>query len=388
MNLLSTFPTICCLLALLTTSPLFGQEEIRNRPDGNYLFTIEKDLAATEVKSQGRSGTCWSFSTVSFFESELIRQGKGQHDLSEMFVVRHVYERKAELYVRMHGKANFGPGGLLHDANKVYKRHGMVPESAYSGKTISPRYHDHGEMDEVLLSMVEGLVGRDKPSSRWKAAIGAVLDAYLGEIPESFSYEGNTYTPESFANFLGINPDDYVELTSFTHHPYYEKSVLEVPDNWDWHQMWNVPLDELVEAAEHALDQGYTVAWDADVSEKTFSHRNAVAIIPEQPFRSLSAAEQAELFNSPQPEKEITAEDRQAGFDDLSTTDDHLMHIIGLAKDQQGSPYFVVKNSWGQGSNQCGGYLYVSQPYYRSKTIHIMLHKDALPADLKEKLGL
>ena len=386
----------CCihsfalLLLSLFGSQLFAQEEIRNRPDGNYVFSIVKDLATTEVKDQGSSGTCWSFSTVSFFESELIRQGKGRYDLSEMFVVRKAYETKAGLYLRMHGKSNFGPGGLFHDVNKVYSKFGMMPEAAYTGKTIDPDKHTHGEMDRLLLGMVQTLSGdiQNKLSPRWKAAVSAVLDAYLGTVPETFEYEGESYTPQSFADHLGLDPAEYVELTSFTHQPYYEETVLEVPDNWDWHRMWNVPLDELIGTARHALKENYTVAWDADVSERTFSHRNGVAVIPETNYSAMSQAARSELFDSPQPEKQITPELRQASFDDFSTTDDHLMHIVGLATDQQGSPYFMVKNSWGQDSNQCGGYLYVSEAYYRYKTIHIMIHKDALPKELKKKLGL
>lgn len=363
------------------SSLLFGQEEIRNKPNGGYVFTIEENHAATEVKNQGSSGTCWSFSTLSFFESELIRMGKGEVDLSEMYIVRHTYPQKADLYVRMHGKSNFGPGGLFRDVLKVKDEFGLVPESVYSGKTIRPDRHTHGEMDKVLLSLVESFTedGMKGLTPKWKEVIGSVLDVYLGEVPEEFEYEGKTYTPQSFSKELGLSTDNYVELSSFTHHPYYKPFVLEVPDNWDWSQVYNLPLDELEASVDHALRNGHTVAWDADVSERTFAHREGVAVMP-LAGNSVPA--------EPSPEQNITAEMRQEGFDTFSTTDDHLMHITGIAKDQNGTSYYIVKNSWGQKSNQCGGIVYVSKAYFRAKTIHVLLHKDAIPAATKNQLGL
>lgn len=376
-------PLISLLLFAFFFDPAVSsaQEVIRNTPDGGYLFTIEENQASTEVKNQGSSGTCWSFSTLSFFESELIRQGKGEFDLSEMYVVRHTYPQKADLFVRMHGNANFGPGGLFRDVLKVQDEFGLVPESAYSGKTIRPDRHMHGEMDKVLKGMVESFTSNNMKglTPKWQDAIGAVLDVYLGEAPKEFEYKGKSYTPVSFAAELGLNSEDYVELSSFTHHPFYQSFVLEVPDNWDWSRVYNLPLDELEATVDHALKNGHTVAWDADVSEKYFSHRQAVAVVP-------LAGSQVPL--EPAEEKEITPEIRQKGFDHFSTTDDHLMHITGIAKDQKGSPYYIVKNSWGQTSNQCGGYVYVSKPYFRYKTIHVLVHKDAIPAATREKLGL
>ena len=371
---------LASLLILAGSSSLFAQEEIRNKPNGGYVFTIEKNHAATAVKNQGSSGTCWSFSTVSFFESELIRMGKGEFDLSEMYIVRHTYPQKADLYVRMHGKANFGPGGLFRDVLKVHDEFGLVPESAYSGKTIRPDRHMHGEMDKVLKGLVESFTadGMKGLTPKWQEVIGSVLDVYLGEVPTEFEYDGKTYTPQSFGKELGLNSEDYVELSSFTHHPYYEPFVLEVPDNWDWSRVYNLPLDELEAVVDHALDNGHTVAWDADVSERYFAHREAVAVVP---------MEGESVPQEPSPEKEITPEVRQKSFNNFSTTDDHLMHITGYAKDQNGSPYYIVKNSWGE-SNACGGFVYVSKPYFRYKTIHVLLHKDAIPAATQEKLGL
>ncbi|MEM7372420.1 MAG: C1 family peptidase [Bacteroidota bacterium] len=368
-------------ILILSMSVVFGQEVIRNTPEGGYLFTIEHNQGATAVKNQGSSGTCWSFSTLSFFESELIRKGKGEFDLSEMYIVRHTYPQKAELYVRMHGNANFSPGGLFRDVLNVQDQFGLVPESVYSGKTIRPDRHTHIEMDRVLLSMVESFTSDNMKglTPKWKEVIGSVLDVYLGEIPQEFEYKGKPYTPISFAEELGLKSEDYIELSSFTHHPYYQSFVLEVPDNWDWSRVYNLPLDELEATVDYALQNGHTVAWDTDVSEKYFSHGKAVAVVPQ---------EGRTVPQEPGPEKEITPELRQKGFDQFSTTDDHLMHIVGMAKDQKGSPYYIVKNSWGQSSNQCGGYVYVSKPYFRYKTIHVMIHKDALPADTRQKLGL
>ena len=381
------------LLVLNLLIPLFlsaQTEIIRNKKDGGYIFTIENQLAATPVKSQDRTGTCWSFSTVSFMESELLRMGKGEFDLSEMFVVRNIYPEKASLYMRMQGNSRFSPGGTFHDVHTVFNKYGMVPESAFSGKQTKEEKHMHFEMDKVLKSMCDALISNPngKLSDHWMDAIHGVLDAYLGERPETFTYKGKSYTPKSFAASLEINTDDYVELSSFTHHPWYNKFVLEIPDNWDYNQVYNVPLDEMVATIKHALKSGYTVAWDADVSEKTFSHKNGVAIIPAKNWGELSASERNQLFDAPAEELNVTPEIRQTSFDNYETTDDHLMHIVGLAKDQNGKPYFMVKNSWGSETNQCGGFVYTSEAYIRYKTIHILLHKDALPEDLKEKLGL
>ena len=380
------------LLFLIFLFPIFlsaQTEVIRNKKDGGYIFTIENQLAATPIKSQDRTGTCWSFSTVSFMESELLRMGKGEYNLSEMYVVRNIYPEKARLYVRMQGNSRFSAGGTFHDVHTVFNKFGMVPESVFPGRENGEK-HMHFEMDKVLKSMCDALISNPNGtlSDHWMNAIHGVLDAYLGERPETFTYKGKSYTPQTFASSLGINTDDYVELSSFTHHPWYKKFVLEIPDNWDYNQVYNVPLDELVETINHALKAGYTVAWDADVSEKTFSHRNGVAIIPAANWNDLSANERNELFEAPSEELVVTPEIRQASFDNYETTDDHLMHIVGLAKDQNGKSYYMVKNSWGSDTNQCGGFVYTSEAYIRYKTIHILLHKDALSDGLREKLGL
>jgi len=368
------------LLTLGLSLCLHAQEEVvKNTPDGPYAFTIEQDLSPTPVKSQGRTGTCWSFSTVSFLESELMRMGQEALDLSEMFVVRNIYKEKAELFIRMHGKGQFSPGGTFHDVMNVVEKYGMVPEKAYTGRRFDDQPHAHGEMDTVLEGMLKALVGRRSLSYKWKPALDAVLDTYLGTPPEKVLIGEEFYTPKSYAESLGVKKEDYVELASFTHHPFYEKFVLEIPDNWDWNQVYNLPLEELVAVIDNALQKGYTVAWDGDVSEKGFMHGKGLAIVPKEGAGNLGQ----EIIE----EKEITQGIRQEAFDNYETTDDHLMHITGLAKDQFGKPFYVVKNSWGQNSNSCGGFLYMSQAYLKYKTVHVMVHKDALPREIAQKLG-
>lgn len=369
------FLLLMCSLGL----PGWAQEEGLRLEGTPYVFTVEVELASTRVKNQGRSGTCWSFSTLSFLESELLRMGRGEYDLSEMFVVRNIYEAKAQHYLRFQGHARFSAGGTFHDVNHVLRDHGLMPQSAYPGRLVNPERHDHSELDAVLAAVVEALVEQRSPlSSRWPSAISGILDAYLGEQPEEFAYEGKSYTPRSFADMLGVKADDYLEFASFTHHPFYETFVLEVPDNWDHHRLYNLPLDELMQVMTHALENGYTVAWDGDVSEDGFRHRPGLANVPDPSFE---ASREEEIPT----ELSITPGLRQIAFDDQRTTDDHLMHLTGLAKDQNGTTFFLTKNSWGQ-SNSCGGYLYMSEAYARYKTVHIMVHRDAVPKAILQKL--
>lgn len=357
----------------------WGQEEVRRLEDTPYAFTVKVDLASTPVKNQGRSGTCWSFSTLSFLESELLRMGKGEYDLSEMYIVRKIYQAKAQHYVRFQGNARFSAGGTFHDVNHVLRDYGLMPQSAYAGRLVNPERHDHSELDNLLSAMVKALVEQRSPlSTRWQSAVSGVLDAYLGDQPEEFTYEGKSYTPRRFADMLGVEAEDYIEFASFTHHPFYEKFVLEIPDNWDHHRMYNLPLDELMQVMTHALENGYTVAWDGDVSEDGFRHRPGLANVPDPSFEASSADEVP-------TELTITPGLRQIAFDDQRTTDDHLMHITGLAQDQIGTPFFLTKNSWGD-SNSCGGYLYMSEAYARYKTVHIMVHQDAVPKAILKKL--
>lgn len=385
-----------------------AQDTITNRKGSSYLFTELKDLDKTTTQNQNRTGTCWSFSSLSFFESELIRKGKGKHNLSEMFVVRNAYLGKAETYLRYYGTFTFGQGGAFHDIPYVIKRYGMVPESAYKGLSYGTDKHNHNEMEGMLKAMVKVLAKKPqggKLTSSWKKAFTGVTDAYLGELPDNledfkFTYEGKEYTPKSFAKFLDLKMEDYISLTSYTHHPFYESFVLEVQDNWALQSSYNLPIDEFMEVMENAIMDGYSFAWGADVSEKGFSPRDALAIVPKDAstiqkkgrdskfFNNAGAEKVSNAFMQPVEEKIVTQEERQAAFDNQETTDDHGMHITGLVKDQKGTKYFVVKNSWGTKYNQCDGYFYASFPYVRYKTMNIQIHKDALPKSLRKKLGI
>jgi bleomycin hydrolase len=369
------------VLLLASVVVFFASASAQN--DFPYTFTEVKNNAATETKDQCNTGTCWSFATASFIESELIRMGKGEHNLSEMYNVRVTYPMKAGNYVRYQGKAQFGPGSLSHDVIKAIERYGVVPESVYDGLDPDQKRHDHSEMDAVLLGMVENLVknSRGSLSSDWIAAVNAVLDVYLGAIPESFEYKGKKYTPASFRDELGIKAADYINITSFTHHPFYGSFILEVPDNFSQGSFYNMPIDEMVSVVEDALMAGYTVAWDADVSEKGFSFRNGMAIMPAE------GVSKEQMFSEVVKEEVVTQKSRQDGFDAQQTTDDHLMHITGIAKDQDGKTYFITKNSWGDG-NAFGGYQYISLEYFKAKTISVMIHKSALNKDVKKKLDL
>ena len=381
-----------------------NDEGEKKEPKG-YVFEDEIVLPATSIKNQYRSGTCWSFSGLSFLESEMLRLGKPEVDLSEMFIVWHTYMEKAEKHVRVHGNLNFAAGGAFHDVTNMIMEYGIVPESVYDGLNYGETKHVHGEMDRVLKQHVDAIIENKnrKLSTVWDETVTSTLDAYLGEIPQKFEYEGKTYTPQSFASdFVGLNMDDYVEITSYTHHPFYEKFILEVPDNWAWDEVYNVPINELEEIIDYSVSNGFTVAWAADVSEKGFATSNkGVAVIPSANIEDMTDAEitrwetlsekekEKELYKLEKPVQEmvITQEMRQAAFDNYTTTDDHGMHIIGTAKDQNGRIFYKVKNSWGD-YNKYKGYFYVSKPYVNYKTMCIMVHKDAIPQSISEKLEL
>ncbi len=394
--------------SVLGVSSLFSQNKITNKKGSDYEFTVVKDLEENEVQNQNRTGTCWSFSSLSFFESELIRTGKGKHNLSEMFIVRNAYLGKAENYLRYYGTFTFGPGGAFHDIPWVIKRFGIIPEEAYKGLDYGTERHNHDEMHAMLEASVKAIAKKPqngKLTKSWKKALMGITDAYLGDLPEDletmkFTYEGKEYTPKSYAKSLDLNMDDYISLTSYTHHPFYSKFVLEVQDNWALQSSYNLPLDEFMDAMEDAINGGYTFAWGADISEKGFSARDALAILPEDPstikqkgtdskyFNNAGAEKISNAFLQPVKEKVVTQKERQEAFDNQETTDDHGMHITGIVKDQKGTKYFVVKNSWGTTYNQCDGYFYASFPYVRYKTMNIQIHKDALSKKLKKKLGI
>jgi aminopeptidase C len=390
---------ICVLLCLLFV--VFAALSQNETKEDGYVFTTVKELKVTPVKNQNRSGTCWSFSALGFIESELLRMGKGEYDLSEMFVVHHSYADKADKYVRMHGEVNFAGGGSFYDVLYVLQHYGIVPEAAMSGLQYGEDLHVHGELDALAKAYVETVVKNPnrKLSPAWREGFNGIMEAYLGKLPASFSYNGKDYTPLSFAQSLGVNPADYVSLTSFTHHPFYTSFVLEIPDNWRWSESYNLPLDEFMSVFDYSIDHGYTIAWGSDVSEKGFS-REGVATVPDVNLAEMSGSDQArwlglpqkdrdaELYkNKPGYEKPITQALRQQAYDNYETTDDHGMVIYGIANDQLGTKYYMVKNSWGE-TGKYKGFFYASETFVKYKTMNIVVHKNAIPPALKQKLGI
>lgn len=375
---------LCCALPL-------AAQDLPAELNG-YRFIPQKKLAVTPVQNHNKSGTCWVYSTNSFLESELLRMGKPAVDLSVMFVVRAGYLERAENYVRRQGAAAFGQGAENHDVMNIVKEYGIVPQGVYSGFPAGQDKPVHGEMEAVLkaiLDAVNKMPDGGKVSKQWMAAYRGALDGYMGAPSATFQWEGKSYTPQSYFQSLGINPADYVPLTSYTHHPYYKPFVLEVSDNWSNGQFYNVPMEELNQIAENAVLLGYSVLWATDVSEKTFSAKEGLAVMPQKSWDDMAQGERDSIWKAPVKEKWVTQEERQQGFDELTTTDDHGMHITGLVKDQNGTKYYTVKNSWGTApKKEMGGYLYVSQPYFCAKTMSIMVHKDAIPKAIRQKLGM
>lgn len=360
-----------------------------NAEGSNYKFTRVAHLDATPVQNQGSSGTCWSFSGLSFFESELMRMGKPQTVLSEMYVARKAYEMKADMYVRLDGKSNFGEGGEFHDIPAVIAAFGVVPESTYPGLNYGTEGHDHGELYKVLRGAVDGIIGYmnsrgfDGLTTAWKSAINGILDAYFGEDVKEFEYLGQKFTPQTFADYLELDMDNYLSLTSFTNHPMNKACVLAIPDNWSRQESYNVSLDDMYDATVEALKNGFTVGWTADVSEQGFSHRKGLAINPVDV--ELLSAEEGNAFMNPVEEVEVTQELRQKGYDNKTTQDDHLMHIVGLYMDQKGRNFFLVKNSWGT-TNYPEGFIYVSESYFKMKTIYVYMNKDGLTKSVSKKI--
>ncbi|MCC9017885.1 MULTISPECIES: aminopeptidase C [Flavobacterium] len=356
----------------------------------NFKFTEVINLGTTSVKAQGSSGTCWSYSTNSFLESEMIRLGKQPVELSQIFSARNVYVEKGINYVRMHGAVSLGDGGALHDVINMYKKYGTVPREVYTGLNYGTDKNKFGEMaaliEGVLAAVVKNPNGELTPN--WQKAYAAVIDSYLGKTPDNFTYKGKNYTPQSFAKeVVGINPDEYIEMSSFTTSPYYQKTTMMVPDNWSFDQVYNVKVNDMTDVIDNALKKGYTVAWATDVSEKSFSWKNGVAYVATKKFDDMTAEEKADMFNGPKAEPEITPEMRQTAFDNYTTTDDHGMHIIGLAKDQTGKEYYIVKNSWGE-TNDYKGFLFVTKNFVKYKTTALMVNKGGIPSDLAKKLGV
>ncbi len=349
-----------------------------------FQFTDVINLENTSVKNQGSSGTCWSYSANSFLESEMIRNGKKPVELAEIFSARNVYLEKGRNYVRMHGAVTLGDGGALHDVPNMLKKYGAVPQSVYTGLNYGTDKNKFAEMASLTEAFLKAVVTNPNGelTPNWERAYAAIIDTYLGEVPKNFEYNGKKYTPETFAKeVVGLNGDDYVEISSFREYPYYTKNVLMVPDNWSFDQIYNVKMNDLTDIIDNALKTGYSVAWAGDVSEKSFSWKNGVAYVPEKKASEMTDEEKANLFNGPQKEIVVTEEMRQKAFDNYTTTDDHGMHIVGLAKDQNGREYYIIKNSWGA-TNDYKGYLYMTKEFVKFKSTAIMTHKNAIPVPL------
>lgn len=385
--------SLFALAAIMLSLSAVAQEVKQDKPE----FTVVKQAPVTSVKNQYRSGTCWCFSALSFVESEIIRQKGIEVDLSEMFVVNHAYFDRAVKYIRLDGKLGFSAGSSFGDVFEVIKSYGIVPQDVYSGMNYGTELPVQGELDAVLEGFVKALVTNPnrKLTPAWKPAFQGILDAYLGEIPATFKAEEKAFNPLTYRDYLGINTDDYINLTSFTHHPFYEPFIIEVCDNWRWGSAYNLPIEELMEVMYNAVENGYTIAWGADVSEKGFT-RNGLATVPDFENKVTAGSDQERWVgksetgkdeSAPAEEKVITQEMRQLAYDNKETTDDHGMHIYGLAKDQNGNPYFIVKNSWGKAGDY-EGIWYASDAYVRYKTLNIVVHKDALPKSIKKKLGI
>ena len=379
-----------CLLAFSATAQVATE----------YEFTTIKENPVTSIKNQYRSGTCWCFSALSFIESEILREKGDSVDLAEMFVVGKSYRDRAVKYVRLDGHLNFAAGSSFGDVLHVIKDYGIVPETEMRGKNYGTEMPEHNELDSALKGYVSAIASNPnkKLTTAWLNGFDGIVSAYLGEYPEKFEVAGKTYTPEQYRDYLGINVDDYVNLTSFSHHPFYSQFIIEVPDNWRWDTAYNLPIDELMEVMYHAIENGYTFAWGSDVSEKGFT-RNGLATMPVEQKKAAAGSDQEKWVGKAKEENKeevktelpeeivATQEMRQDAYDRKTTTDDHGMHIYGLAKDQNGNKYFMVKNSWGE-TGKYKGIWYASDAFVRYKTLNVVVHKDALPKSIKKKLGI
>ncbi len=390
------------LAAALLGAVLTAAAQEANKPEG-YKFTDTKTVKTVPVTNQYKSGTCWCFSTVSFIEEEILRAGGPEIKLSEMWIVRNIYFEKAVKYVRLHGSLNFAVGGAAHDVTHAIEKYGIVPREVYKGLNYGTEMPEFGEIDEVLKAYVDAVIKNKngKLTPAWQDGLNAILDAYFGERPETFTYEGKEYTPHTFAESLPVKMSDYIEFSSYTHHPFYSSFIIEVPDNWLWGEVYNVPLNEMMQVIDDAIAEGHPVAWGTDVSEKGFRGAKAIGIIPEEAEKNMvgsdaerwgklsSAEKEAQIYSLDQPvkEKTITQEMRQTAYDNYETTDDHGRVIVGTAVDQNGSPFYKVQNSWGD-RGPYEGFYYFSRPFVEYKTMDIMVNKNVVSKELLKKLGL
>ena len=380
-------------------------QDVKKENSNKPVFTTIKEHKITSVKDQNRSGTCWAYSTLSFFESEILKKTGKNYDLCEMFIANKDYMERAILTVRMHGDSQFAQGGSAEDVLDIIKEYGICPETAMPlpGTMQGDSLANFNEFFSVMEPFVEA-VSKNKAkkiSNQWKPALQGILDAYLGKCPEEFTYEGKKYTPKSFAASLGLNWDDYVSITSYTHHPFYTKFAVEVQDNWRWGLSYNVPMDDMMRIIDNAIDQGYTVAWGGDVSEEGFTRKGLGIIYDTKAAQSLSGSDAARWLKLTQTEKKSkldslgvkapemvpTQEMRQEGFDNWELTDDHGMHIYGVAKDQNGKEYYMVKNSWGEYGDYKGTW-YMTKAFVAAKTMDFLINKNAIPKDIRKKLGI
>lgn len=359
------------LVLLLGVMFVFTSNVLAEKEGEKEAFTIEKELKHTPVISQGRTGTCWSFATTSFFESEIMRQGFPETNLSEMFFVHYNYKNKALQYLFYHGNNNFGEGSLSHDVVKILSEQGVASYESFPGIKKDEKYN-HSSLVDELKNKAREINKKEKGEFNTSdlGSYNSVLKKELGKLPKKIQTDEGKLSPVELRDKLGLNPEDYVELSSYSHHPFYKPFVLEIPDNWAHALYYNVPIDELMEVMYYSLNNGYTIAWDGDCSEKTFSHKKGKADVEKKQMGK------------------VDQEMRQATFYDRTTTDDHLMHLVGLSKDSKGKNCFYTKNSWGPDSNPYGGYLHMTEDYVRLKTVGILVHKDAIPEKIRTKLGM
>jgi bleomycin hydrolase len=342
-----------------------------------YTFTAEKSLKYTPVQDQQSTNTCWSFATTSLLESELLRETASPVNLSEMYIVRQIYLDKARKYLLSEGKTRFAEGGLSHDVIHATSTYGAIPEDVYPGRESLTDVHNHSELVVVLKAVLDGMLSVETVSEKWTEVFNAILDVYLGPVPEKFTIGTHTFTPGSYAESLDLDMSDYVSITSYMHHPFYHKFVLDIPDNHANAEYYNVTIDDLLRITNNAVEKGYSIAWDGDVSENAFSAVHGIAVLPE--------TEREDVLIVPGKEKVISQTERQQQFENKTTTDDHLMHLTGSALDQNGNRYFILKNSWGE-IGEYSGILHMSEPYFLAKTIAIMVHRDAIPTDIAAKM--